>query len=137
MRLSSGKKYPVREFGFFGIVGALATGIQYLVMAVLVQAFGIHPAPASAAGFSISAVVNYALNYRVTFRSTKPHAACAPRFAVVSISGLLLTFLLMLLFVDFFGIHFLVSQVLTTATVLVWNFLLNYAWSFREVPANN
>lgn len=137
MRLKIEKRYPVREFGLFGVVGGLATGLQYLIMAMLVQAFGIHPAPASAAGFSISAVANYALNYRLTFKSTKPHAACAPRFAVVSISGLVLTFVLMLLFVDLLGIHYILSQLLTTLIVLFWNFLLNYAWSFREVPVGN
>jgi putative flippase GtrA len=31
--------------------------------------------------------------------------------------------------------HYLLAQILTTALVLVWNFLLNRAWTFAQRPA--
>jgi len=48
----------------------------------------------------------------------------------VAISGLCLNKLIMLLMTQWQ--HYVVSQMIATAIVLVWNFLCNRFWTFRE-----
>lgn len=119
-----------RQFLTFAAVGAVGTGVQYVVLIALVAA-GVNPVAASTVGFLISAVANYLLNYRLTFRSTVPHRRVAPRFAAIAGSALLLNALLMWIQVERFGLQYLVAQLVTTGLVLIWNFIFSRLWTFR------
>lgn len=114
----------------FGMVGALATAIQYLVLVVLVRGIGMWPPVASAVGFVLSAGVNYLLNYHFTFRSHQQHAPAASKFLTLAIVGLVLNATLMQVLVDS-GWHYLLAQVCVTAVVFLWNFVGNSLWTFR------
>ena len=122
----------IRKFVSFGFVGAFATLIHYLIFIVFVAGGIAEPVAASAIGFGISALVNYALNYRFTFRSQKNHIAVLPKFALISLSGLVLNTLIIATLLYKFSWHYLLSQVMSTGIVLLWNFTLNHVWSFRE-----
>jgi putative flippase GtrA len=127
----------IHKFISFGIVGAVATTIQYVVLITLVRTEASGPLVASTAGFAISALANYALNYRFTFRSKKSHLDALPKFTLVALSGLALNTLIMTVLVHWFVWHYLLSQVVSTGSVLVWNFTLSRVWSFREsVPSS-
>ena len=52
----------------FGLVGAAATGLQYLILILLVQR-GMASPLASTIGFVTSAGGSYVLNYHFTFRA--------------------------------------------------------------------
>jgi putative flippase GtrA len=56
----------------FGLVGGVATAIQYVILVALVHA-GVAPPVGSAIGFVVSAFGNYLLNYHFTFRSRESH----------------------------------------------------------------
>ncbi|MBN2885132.1 MAG: GtrA family protein [Chromatiaceae bacterium] len=118
----------------FGLVGALATALHYVLLIALVQLAGWSALAASSLGFSLSALLNYALNRRFTFRSRRAHGEALPRFALVAASGLALNALLLAALIEV-GAHYLIAQVLATALVLLWNFSLNHRWSFREPSA--
>ena len=115
----------------FLLVGGTATAIQYTLLLVLVEAFDRNPVTSSAIGFSVAAVVNYLLNKHFTFRSTSPHGRSAPRFAAMALFGTLLTSLCMKAFVAL-GVHYVVSQIFTTAIVLVSNYLIAAHWVYRD-----
>ena len=114
----------------FGLVGALATGVQYAILVVLVRWAGMWPPAASAVGFVVSAVGNYLLNYHFTFRSRERHAPAAAKFLILAGGGLALNAALMAVLVDM-GWHYLVAQVCVTAVVFLWNFIGNSLWTFR------
>jgi putative flippase GtrA len=114
----------------FGMVGALATGVQYLILVALVRWAGLWPPVASALGFLVSAVGNYLLNYHFTFFSRQPHAPAALKFLILSTVGLALNAALMEHLMDL-GWHYLVAQVFVTAIVFLWNFIGNSLWTFR------
>jgi len=114
----------------FAAVGGIATLFQYLLLIALTQLAGADPVHASAIGFCSSALLNYYLNHRLTFRSRKPHWQALPRFSLVALSGLTLNSLLMAVFIRYFGIQYLIAQLVTTSLVLIWNFYLNRRWSF-------
>jgi putative flippase GtrA len=114
----------------FGLVGAVATGIQYLILVVLVREAGMWPAAASAIGFVVSASGNYLLNYHFTFRSQRRHAPAAAKFVTLAAVGLLINFMLMQVLVAA-GWHYLLAQVCATGVVFLWNFVGNSLWTFR------
>ncbi len=118
------------QFQKFLLVGGAATAIQYLILVLLVQVFALDPAISSAIGFSVSAIANYALNHRFTFRSSLAHRTAAFRFALVAILGLVVTFCLMTL-AERSGLNYVIAQILTSIVVLVMNFLIGSVWTFK------
>ncbi len=114
----------------FGLVGVLATGVQYLVLIGLVRGVGMWPPAASAIGFIVSAIGNYLLNYYFTFRSQHRHGPAAAKFLVLATVGLVLNVMLMQVLVET-GWHYLLAQVCVTAVVFLWNFGGNSLWTFR------
>jgi len=114
----------------FGLVGAVATGIQYLFLIVLVREAGMWPALASAIGFVASSSGNYLLNYHFTFRSGRPHGPAAAKFVTLAAVGLVINFVLMQV-LGAAGVYYLLAQVCATAVVFLWNFLGNSLWTFR------
>ena len=58
------------QFGRFLLVGGFSTLLQYVILAFLVRTAGTDPVVASSIGYVLSAIVNYDLNYRLTFRSS-------------------------------------------------------------------
>lgn len=120
----------VKQLVRFGVIGGIATAIQYTILVLLVQLSLTGPILASAIGFLLSALVNYALNYTYTFKSQRSHASSLPIFYGVASVGLALNTLLMYLLVISVGIHYVLSQVITTVLVTSWNFFANRKWTF-------
>lgn len=117
------------RFVRYAAVGGIATAIQYVLLILLVRAFGMAPTPASTIGFALSAVVNYLLNYSFTFRSDRPHGPAAVKFAALAVSGLLINAIIMHLMVTA-GVRYLIAQVCATGVVLFWGFTGNTIWTF-------
>jgi putative flippase GtrA len=116
----------------FLMVGGVATAVQYLVLAILVET-GLADAPISSTiGFVLSAGLNYWLNYHFTFGSNAEHRSAILKFATVTSVGLTLNYALMYLLVSILGIHYLLAQVSATMMVLVWNFTANRVWTFKS-----
>jgi putative flippase GtrA len=114
----------------FGLVGGVATGIQYLILVVLVHVTGMTAPVASEIGFVVSAFGNYLLNYHFTFRSRQPHGPAAAKFVTLVAVGLAINFALMQMLTGA-GVYYLLAQVCTTAVVFLWNFAGNSLWTFR------
>jgi putative flippase GtrA len=129
--LRSGRTHLSR-FVRFAVVGGIATAIQYAVLVLLVRGFGMAPTAASSIGFALSAVANYLLNYRFTFRSDRPHGPAAAKFGLLAAIGLLVNAAVMHLLVAA-GVHYLLAQVCATGVVLFWNFAGNSLWTFGVV----
>jgi putative flippase GtrA len=118
------------QFMSFAGVGALATLLQYLVLVLLVYADILNAVAASAVGYIAGALLSYWLNYHYTFRSTSDHARSMAKFAIVACAGLVLNTAIMAGLTSGLHWHYLLSQVLATGIVLIWNFAANRAWTF-------
>jgi putative flippase GtrA len=121
----------LRSMASFLVVGGFATGLQYAIMALLMALAGLPALTASNIGFAISAVVNYLLNAKLTFRSERSHASTLPRFAVTAALGLGINSLLLSLLIAA-GLHPAPAQILATGGVLIWNYTLNALWTFKK-----
>lgn len=115
----------------FLLVGGLATVLMYVLLVIGTEILGIVPVISSALAYLLSALANYALNHRFTFRSDQAHRVALLRFAIVSGSGLLLNALIMFVGTELYSWHYLIAQVLATICVLFWNFLGSQLWTFR------
>lgn len=113
----------------FGLVGAAATGLQYLILVLLVHQ-GVAAAVASTIGFMTSACGSYVLNYHFTFRSRESHGPAIAKFMTLVSVGLAINYGLMQLLVGA-GWYYLVAQICTTGVVFLWNFIGNSLWTFR------
>ena len=121
----------LRQFLTFAGVGAVGTAAHYAIFLFAVSS-GVDPVGASVLGFASGAVVNYLLNYHITFRARANHRRSATRFAALAGTSLVLNTLLMALAVHVLRVQFLVAQVLTTGVVLCWNFVASRWWAFKE-----
>ena len=121
----------IRQFFSFAAVGVVGTAAHYSTLIALVQFMHVNPVVSSGAGFIVGALVNYALNYRLTFRSTKLHRDSMPKFFLVALFGLAFNTAIMALMTEIWKVYYLIAQVLATAAVLVWNFAVNRYWTFR------
>lgn len=115
----------------FSGVGAIATVVHFGVLTLLVEAQMAAPLAASLVGFVSGAMVAYMMNYYLTFGSELPHRYTLWRFLVVAWGGMLLNMALMAIMLNLAGAHYLLAQVMATAVVLLWNFLMNLVWTFR------
>jgi putative flippase GtrA len=118
----------------FLLVGGATTACQYVVLTLLVELLHVKADVASSIGYGIGAAVSYVMNRFWTFKSDLPHAQSLPRFIVMIGVGLLLSFVMMHVLVDFAGIYYLLAQVLTTGIVMLSNYLLAASWVFIARP---
>ncbi len=79
-----------RQFSTFLVVGSIATAAHYTFLG-LMHFVGIAAAPAALSGFVIGAAVNYTLNRRHTFNTTRTHVEAGWRFAAVATTGFCIT----------------------------------------------
>jgi len=119
-----------RQFTAFFGVGLVAAVAHYGLLIALVEGGGLHPVPATLAGYVAGGLVSYALNRRHTYTSRRPHREATWRFALVAFVGFLLTWLFMYAFTIWLGAPYLPAQLVTTGIVMLWSFLAHRAWTF-------
>lgn len=137
MRESSpaSRRQRLRQFIAFAGVGLVATAIQYAVLLVSVRSLHLDPVLGSSAGFLISAVANYLLNYHFTFESTNPHLSAATRFAVITSAAFVLNGVIMFTLIQWLRVPYIVAQLIATGVVMMWNFLGSALWTFAKPGA--
>lgn len=121
----------MRAFVRFCLVGGTATAIQYLVMIALVHLADMNATLASGIGFCLSAVFNYLLTRSYVFGSERAHTIAASRYLGMVLIGLLINSICMAV-LQWVGLNYLASQVLTTIVLLTCNFTLASSWVFGQ-----
>lgn len=118
------------QFLTFAACGVAGTAVHYLLLVLLVQLGIAQPTLATTIGFAGGALINYALAWRIVFKTRRPHHEALPRFLAVAGSGAVLNYLVMATGVAQLGWPYLAVQVAATGLVLIWNFAVNRAWTF-------
>lgn len=129
----------VEQFLKFGVVGVLATVIDFGVLVLLHELAGVNPVPAAAASFLVSLVFNYLASMRFVFTRREDLSRSREFVAFVALSavGLALNELIMwggehafvALGVDYAsGPYYVLVKVLATGIVMVWNFWSRRRW---------
>ena len=118
------------QFLRYGVAGSVGTALQYVILIALVQFVAVPAVAASTVGAMAGATVNYGLNHRWTFGSTRAHGHALPRFAAVALAGLAINAIVMSTMLRIAGAHYLTAQVVATCAVFLAGFLVNRSWTF-------
>ncbi len=118
-------KKLLAQFMKFGVVGVIAFVIDYGLLALLTELFGVNYLVSATISFTASVVFNYAASMRYVF--THKEGMSRRReftiFFVLSVIGLLINNGCMWAGVELLGVHYLLTKIVATAIVMVWNFL--------------
>lgn len=114
----------------YGIVGVIATVIDFGVMIALTELAGIDPVLSAGISFTVSVVFNYLASMQFVFtrREDLGRAAEATIFVVLSLVGLAINEALMWLGATLLGLNYVLVKVFATAVVMGWNFLSRKRW---------
>ena len=109
----------------FGVVGVICFLIDFGLLVIMTEAFSINYLISSGISFAVSVTVNYLLSMRYVFVSKNASAKTAEFFVFVALSvvGLGINQLLMWIMVDKIHIYYMLSKVITTAIVMIYNFV--------------
>jgi putative flippase GtrA len=118
------------EFFRYAGAGAVGTAAHYALLFALVQFTRTDAVTASTAGAILGALVNYGLNHRFTFASSRAHHVSLPRYTVVALGGIVLNGLVLAAVLAVTGLHYLVAQLAATGAVFVAGYLVNRRWTF-------
>ena len=109
----------------FGIVGVLATILEWIIFYICTNIIGIHYAISTAIGFSISTVFNYWASVKFVFdvNKEKDPKTNFILFIVFSIIGLGLNELILWICIEKFALYNMIGKIIATAIVMVFNFI--------------
>lgn len=117
----------------FGVVGIIATVIDFGVLCILSQPLGMDPVLSAGISFCVSLVFNYvaSMRYVFTHRGDMSRSREFVIFLVLSLIGLAINEAIMAAGVAVLGSSALAvmgTKVLATAIVMVWNFVSRKKW---------
>jgi len=119
-----------QQFFIFAGIGAIGTAGHYITLILLVQTLSADPVFATTIGFIVGALINYILNYHVTFNSNKQHRETLTKFFSVAVFGAVINSIIMATGINMFDVHYLFIQIVATCIVLALNFTANKYWTF-------
>ncbi|MCA9395866.1 MAG: glycosyltransferase [Candidatus Omnitrophica bacterium] len=116
----------------YSAVGLFGTAIDLLITVMLVEHAGWGILQAASAAFILTFIHNYIWNRRWTFRfRTRIIRKTAVKIFISALIGLILTVALMYMLCRVLNVYYAEAKLLTSAGVLICNFLLNKWWVFR------
>ena len=115
----------IQQIAKFGVVGILATLLDYGLLFALTEWAGLYYLLSSMLSFSISTIFNYVASVRGVFVVNQKYSKTRNfvLFVILSIIGLGLNALAMWLGVEFLHWHYMIVKIGATALVMVWNFI--------------
>ncbi len=108
----------------FGVVGVIAFLIDYGLLYILTEYANIYYLISSIISFTVSLIFNYILSIKWVFDVTKKQTYKEVIvFVVLSVIGLGINQLVMYLGSDIMHIYYMLTKLVATAIVMVWNFI--------------
>lgn len=109
----------------FGIVGVIATLLEWIIFYICTNQLKIHYSISTVIGFSISTIFNYWASVKWVFDVNKEKSEKLNfiLFVVLSIVGLGLNELILWICIEKFAIYNMIGKVIATGIVMVFNFI--------------
>lgn len=117
-------KKLINQIAKFGVVGIIATLIDYILLFILTDVFKIYYMTSSIISFSVSLIFNYIVSIKWVFNvEHKQTYKDGLLFLIFSLIGLWINQEVMYLTVEKLGIYYMISKIFATGIVMVWNFI--------------
>ena len=108
----------------FGLVGGTAFVIDYVLLYFCTEFLHIHYLISSIISFTVSVIFNYILSIKWVFDvKKKQDVKDFVIFIILSVIGLGINPLIMYVMVEKFGVYYMFSKIVSTAVVMVYNFI--------------
>lgn len=109
----------------FGIVGGLATVIDFFCIFIFNEVFHIPIILSNTLSFIIATIYNYIASVRWVFNvnKDKDKRKTFVMFVIFSVIGLVLNDLIMWFTVDKFNIYYMIGKIIATCFVMIFNFI--------------
>ncbi len=108
----------------FGLVGGTAFVIDYVLLYFCTEFLHIHYLISSIISFTVSVIFNYILSIKWIFDvKKKQDVKDFIIFIILSVIGLGINSLIMYVMVEKFGVYYMLSKIVSTAVVMVYNFI--------------
>lgn len=122
------------QFFRYAFVGGIASVVDWGVLWLL-EHLGMHYLVAAVFAFFAGLATNFALSKLLVFQKEKARMGGVGEFigyTAIGAVGLAMTLGLMALMTEIMGLHFMLSKIISTAIVLVWNFLARKLLLYRK-----
>lgn len=121
----------VQFFRYFFVGGSSAV-VDLVAFTILVAAFDLHYAVAAFFGYMLGLAWNHLLSVLWVFQASKHHRT-KEIFIVfcIAVGGLLWTWLLLFIMIDFWGMHEVGAKAISQVIVLAWNFGMRKIYVFH------
>lgn len=108
----------------YTFVGGFAFIVDFSLLVILTEFCGVHYLISTAIALTIGLSINYCLSVIWVFdkRKLANKSIEFTLFAIIGIVGLGLNELFIWLFTEFAGFHYLISKIISTAIIYLWNF---------------
>lgn len=120
----------IEQFLKFGVVGVVATVIDFGIMIALTEWVGWDPVLSAGISFVVSLIFNYLASMRFVFthRDDLSRSREMAIFVVLSLVGLAINEGLMWLGVNALALNYVLVKVGATCVVMLWNFASRKRW---------
>lgn len=115
----------------FGVVGVIATIIDFFFLFLFTDVFGMYYLLSAAISFVLSTLFNYVASMRFVFNSKFSKDEKSKElilFVILSVSGLLLNQFLLWFFVEKIALYYMAAKIVATFFVMMWNFVSIKVW---------
>lgn len=122
------------QVGRYFVSGGVAFLVDAGLLFALTEWAGLHYLVSSTISFSVGLVITYIFSIFWVFdnRTLKSKWAEFLVFVLIGVIGLVLTNFFLWIFTDKLGLHYLLSKIITTVLVFIWNFIAKKSLLFRK-----
>ena len=114
----------VKQLIRFGIVGVIATIIDYVILYLLTEYLDVYYLMSSTISFIISLIVNYLLSIYWVFAVKKKQTIKEVMlFIILSVIGLIVNQLILYIGTNIFNLYYMMSKLIATILVMIYNFI--------------
>ncbi|MFZ3009922.1 MAG: GtrA family protein [Candidatus Microsaccharimonas sp.] len=132
--LTKHKSFIKQFLRYFG-VALIGYVVDFGMLTIFVEVFNVHYLVSASIGFILGLIVTYLLSSRFVFGESKIKSKKREfsLFAGIGIIGLVLLNIIMWFFTDLIGINYILSKIIATVFVYMWNFLARRRLYYNEV----
>jgi len=123
--------YRYRNIVLYGIIGSFAALIDFLIFRILTSINGFYYVFANIVSVSVGITISFSLNKRFNFRVFDKVLKRFVVFALIGLSGLLISSVIIFVLVDLFDLNKTLAKAMTIILLALVQFLLNKSITFN------